>query len=93
VDSAVVRLDFRPREQRQATDEALFRKIVRGTFAQRRKMIRNTLSNLFSSTILENLKFDFTRRPESFSVDEFVELSNVIHQRLAKDHGTHDQRN
>ncbi len=93
VDSAVVKLAFRPREHRRALDEALFRKIVRGTFAQRRKMIRNTLSNLFSSAILENLNFDLTRRPESFSVDEFVELSNVIYQRLPKDHGAHDQRN
>lgn len=91
VDSAVVRLEFRPAEEREAHDEVLFRRIVRACFAQRRKMMRNTLSNLFSSTILGRTKFDFSRRPENLSVAEFVELSNTIHQLLNESHGAHDQ--
>lgn len=84
VDSAVIRLDFPRPEGNKAADETLFRSIVRSTFNQRRKMMRNTLSKLISDTILERINFDFKKRPENLSVDEFVFLANQIHQLLTE---------
>jgi 16S rRNA (adenine1518-N6/adenine1519-N6)-dimethyltransferase len=92
VDSAVIRMTFDHHALNRLADPELFRKIVRQTFNQRRKMLRNTLSNLFSQTILEHLSIDLSRRPETLSVNEFVGLSNQIHQMLASnDYGRDNQ--
>ena len=58
-------------------DEILFFKIVKTSFQQRRKIIRNSLKvfNL-SNNIKEGVIFD--RRPETLSVDDFVHLTNII---------------
>ena len=55
-------------------DEKKFRQIVKTTFGQRRKMLRNTMKPFFSD---ENLMEDpfFTRRPESLGWQEFVDLT------------------
>lgn len=83
VDSGVIRLNFFPDPESQLLNTALFREIVRHTFGQRRKMLRNTLSVLYPHFILKQLIFDLTRRPESLSVDEFVDLANQL-QRIQK---------
>ncbi|GAB4377487.1 MAG: 16S rRNA (adenine(1518)-N(6)/adenine(1519)-N(6)) -dimethyltransferase RsmA [Calditrichia bacterium] len=80
VDSAVMRLTFGKKEVHRGLDPELFRTIVRLTFNQRRKMLRNTLSRIYPQPILSQLKFDLSRRPESLSVDEFIELTNQISQ-------------
>ena len=61
-------------------NENLFFRVVKTTFNQRRKTIRNSLK-----TILLNLRDDFEllgKRPEQLSVDEFVELTNWVEPRL-----------
>ena len=83
VDSGVIRLSFIPDAESQLLNSALFREIVRLTFGQRRKMLRNTLSALYPHFILKQLIIDLTRRPESLSVDEFVDLANQL-QRIQK---------
>jgi 16S rRNA (adenine1518-N6/adenine1519-N6)-dimethyltransferase len=56
-------------------DAALFRSIVKITFGQRRKMLRNTLRSFFSEQP-EILKDDFfLKRPEQLSVQDFIELT------------------
>ncbi len=59
-------------------DEALFRKVVKQAFSQRRKMLRNTMKPFFEQqpTVLEEAFF--TQRPEVLSVGEFVALTNRI---------------
>jgi len=47
-------------------------------------MLRNTLSELFSETILKNITIDLTRRPESLSVQEFKDLANQVYQILER---------
>ncbi len=85
VDSAVIRLSLQPEAEKRVADPVLFRKIVRSTFGQRRKMLRNTLSNLFPGIKLDTLSIDLTRRPETLSVEEFVGLANQIcHQETGK---------
>lgn len=58
-------------------DEALFFKVVKTSFQQRRKTLRNSLK-IFN--LSDNIKEDviFGKRPETLSVDEFVLLTNII---------------
>jgi 16S rRNA (adenine1518-N6/adenine1519-N6)-dimethyltransferase len=80
VDSGVVQFTFKKEPEKNLTHPSIFKDIVRKTFGQRRKMLRNTLSKLISKSILSELKFDLSRRPETLSVAEFIDLSNQIHQ-------------
>jgi 16S rRNA (adenine1518-N6/adenine1519-N6)-dimethyltransferase len=59
-------------------DEAMFRKVVKQAFSQRRKMLRNTMKPFFEQrpTVLEEAFF--TQRPEVLSVAEFVGLTNRV---------------
>ena len=61
-------------------DRELFTKVVRESFGQRRKVMRNSLKNLFEKLRIPfgEIEFDFSRRPESVSAAEFVKLSNEI---------------
>jgi len=57
-------------------NEKLFFKVVKTTFNQRRKMIRNSIKS-----ILLNLDSDFEllqKRPEQLGVPEFIELTNWL---------------
>ena len=83
VDSGVIRLNFIADAESQLLNVALFREVVKQTFGQRRKMLRNTLSALYPQFILKQLIFDLSRRPESLSVDEFVDLVNQL-QKIQK---------
>ena len=63
-------------------DEQLFRRVVKTTFNQRRKMLRVSLRQLFDATHPVPVGFFddpmMTRRPEQLSIPEFVELTNKI---------------
>ena len=85
VDSAVLRLTFFPEAEKRVADPRLFRDVVKQSFARRRKMLRNTLANLFSSDILAKLDFDFSRRPETLSVEEFIYLTDQISRVVKRD--------
>jgi 16S rRNA (adenine1518-N6/adenine1519-N6)-dimethyltransferase len=58
-------------------DEKLFFKIVKTSFQQRRKTLRNSLK---SFNLTNNIKEDaiFEKRPEALSVDDFILLTNII---------------
>ena len=57
-------------------DEKLFVTIVKQAFNQRRKTLRNSLRPLLSPEIIENEVFN--KRPEQLSVQEFIDLTNLI---------------
>lgn len=86
VDSAVIRLDVRAGKKVHVRDEAFFFKVVRASFAQRRKtLINNLMNNLFSkkqkAIILEKLQaagIDPSRRGETLSIEEFARLSEAL---------------
>ncbi len=69
-------------------DEKLFKRVVKGTFIHRRKMLRVTLKQLLREIDMKNGKTadhaeflanpQFTRRPEQLSVKEFVALTNSV---------------
>lgn len=59
-------------------DPALFRRVVKTAFGQRRKTIRNSLAPLMQpgSPALQS-RF-MSERPERLSVEDFIELTNLI---------------
>ncbi len=75
VRSAVIRLT-RNNTKRLDCDEILFKRVVKETFLHRRKMIRNTVGGAFGITNIDHPFF--TMRPEQLSVNQFVELTNLI---------------
>ena len=77
VKSAVIRMT-RNKRRRLECDEALFKNVVKTSFNQRRKQLRNSLQQLVGkgNTLLEeNI---FTMRPEQLTVEQFIELTNLI---------------
>ena len=76
VKSAVIRLK-RNAIEALACDEALFVKVVKASFGQRRKMIRNSLRSVFGDFGGAEHRF-FTQRAEQLSVADFVELTNWV---------------
>lgn len=73
VDSAFIRWTFTDARSRKIKDEKFFRDIVKKAFGLRRKMLRNSLKEYADKT-----SFDFTRRPEQLSVNEWIELTNEL---------------
>ena len=77
VDSAIVRFKFK--EQLPDCDEKLFRSVVRSTFGQRRKTLRNGLKSIgYDDAVLKQIQVDLTRRPEELSVEEFIFLTRNL---------------
>ncbi len=61
-------------------DEELFRRVVKATFNQRRKMLRVSLRQLLppeALAIMASSPF-MTMRPEQLSIAQFVELTNLV---------------
>ena len=76
VKSAVIRMR-RNGVERLDCDETLFIRVVKASFGQRRKMLRNSLKAVFGNFAGAEHPF-FTRRAETLSVGEFVELTRWV---------------
>jgi 16S rRNA (adenine1518-N6/adenine1519-N6)-dimethyltransferase len=75
VQSGVIRLTRKANYQLPC-DDRTFKRIVKLTFGQRRKMLRNTLKAELPPEILAD---DFYRkRPEELSVEDFIEITTTI---------------
>ncbi|MDR0733318.1 MAG: 16S rRNA (adenine(1518)-N(6)/adenine(1519)-N(6))-dimethyltransferase RsmA [Dysgonamonadaceae bacterium] len=77
VKSAVVRMT-RNRRTELGCDETLFKTVVKTAFNQRRKTLRNSLKSLLGANSDIAALPVFNRRPEQLSVEEFVELTNIL---------------
>lgn len=78
VQSGVIILRRREGVDSLGCDERLMRTIVKTTFGQRRKTIRNSIRGLLPPGVsLPELEV-WGRRPEQLSVGEFVELTNIV---------------
>ena len=78
VKSAVIRLTRGSRKE-LGCDEQLLRKVVKTTFNQRRKTIRNSLKPILSTLPSLPAYIPYLdARPEQLSVDEFIELTNAL---------------
>ena len=63
-------------------DEALFKRVVKAVFNQRRKMLRVSLKQLFGKDTMPSANFFttgmMTCRPEQLNVQQFVDLTNLV---------------
>ncbi|MCM1334500.1 MAG: 16S rRNA (adenine(1518)-N(6)/adenine(1519)-N(6))-dimethyltransferase RsmA [Bacteroides sp.] len=84
VDSAVIRLTLPQTPEFPVADERLFFRIVRGAFSQRRKQIVNPLSAALGIEksalipLLEKAGVSPAARPETLTMENFVDLCNTI---------------
>jgi len=86
VDSCVVNLEVLEKPAVKVKDEELFFKVVRASFEQRRKALKNALSRTRDLkltkkkilSILEKADIKPLRRGETLSLEEFARLSNLL---------------
>jgi 16S rRNA (adenine1518-N6/adenine1519-N6)-dimethyltransferase len=74
VNSSVIRLERNTIESLPC-NETLFTKVVKTSFNQRRKTLRNSLKSIIKSE--HNPDF-FSKRPEQLSVEQFIDITNFI---------------
>jgi 16S rRNA (adenine1518-N6/adenine1519-N6)-dimethyltransferase len=79
VDSAVIRLIPKKPGQLKAKSTKLLNTVCLEAFNQRRKTIRNSLSNLLTPAEIEGLGLDLKLRAENLSLDTFVTIANWIY--------------
>jgi len=89
VHSAVVRLFPRRAREISAIDVTQFAALVATAFAQRRKILRNSLRGLVGESHLAELGISQTARAEDLSVADYVRLANHV-QRGPSCGGTQD---
>jgi 16S rRNA (adenine1518-N6/adenine1519-N6)-dimethyltransferase len=83
VQSAVIRMT-RNKVQKLGCNEELFKRIVKTTFNQRRKMLRVSLKQMLpaDSPFYNEYSTVLTKRPEQLTIPEFVELTNWLENYL-----------
>ena len=81
VKSAVIRMT-RNETQALGCNEKLFKQIVKTTFNQRRKTLRNSIKPILGkdSPLTQDTLFD--KRPEQLSVAQFIALTNQVEEAL-----------
>ena len=79
--SAVIRMT-RNGTRALGCDERLFKQVVKTTFNQRRKTLRNSIKPLVGKDCPLTQDALFDRRPEQLSVQEFVGLTNKVNEYL-----------
>jgi 16S rRNA (adenine1518-N6/adenine1519-N6)-dimethyltransferase len=77
VDSAAVRLVPLGRERPRIADRARFEAVVAAGFGQRRKTLRNALSQLVAPSTLVGLGIDPGARAETLTVAQFAAIANA----------------
>lgn len=83
VKSAVIRMT-RNKTQELGCNEKLFKQIVKTTFNQRRKTLRNSISPILDKANPLSADPIFNKRPEQLSVEDFIELTNRVEKALAQ---------
>ncbi len=65
-------------------DERLFKSVIKTSFGQRRKTLRNSMRGFFPKEcdVLKNEIFN--KRPEQLSVAQFIELTNIVSENMIK---------
>ncbi len=75
--SAVVHLV--PKDQPEGVNPAVLEQLTQKAFSQRRKMLRQSLKSLPRGLeALEAAGIDSSRRPETLSIDEFIQLARYL---------------
>lgn len=91
VESAVIHLKIKKEIPLTLEEEKIFRQIVKAAFNQRRKTLRNSLQKIFSNlnedskTKFFQIEFDFSKRAEELTLNDFFYLAKNFVQLKAKD--------
>ncbi len=83
VKSAVIRMT-RNETHDLGCDEKLFKQVVKTTFNQRRKTLRNSIKPILGKECPLTEDALFNKRPEQLSVQEFIDLTNRVERALAE---------
>ncbi len=84
VDSAVIRLDVRQTPLVEIRDEKLFFRVVKASFAQRRKTVVNSISSSLSldkvsvASVMEKARLNPLSRAEQLTLEDFAALTNAL---------------
>lgn len=89
VDSSCIRLDLIPAPDMHIDDFALFSKLVKAAFGQRRKTVRNALlgsktlgmTGSFLDNALSAAHIDPERRAETLLIQDYIALANYVSRR------------
>ncbi len=81
VKSAVIRMTRNKRES-LGCDPKLFKTVVKTSFNQRRKTLRNSMKPLLGKDCPDYALPIFDKRPEQLSVEQFVELTHITSRNL-----------
>jgi len=85
VDGGVVQLDFYRIPPSYPTDYTVFERMVRYTFQHRRKMLKSSLAGLSGiHPFWRKADLDFTRRPETLTPAEWVDLAETVSRAQAE---------
>lgn len=77
VDSAAIHIYFD--KKNFDVDTNLFIKVVKACFGNRRKTLKNSLSNsIFKNYDLSCIDFDLSRRAEQLTITEFIQLTKIM---------------
>ena len=78
VKSAVINFDFsKPLDN--DLDFHLFIQVVKASFGNRRKTLKNSLNNsIFNSCNFVGIELDFSKRAENLTINDFVKLTQFI---------------
>lgn len=78
VDSAVVRINFRKLSESVEFQKA-FISVVKASFGNRRKMLRNSLSNsIFAEINFADSGIDLSKRAEQLNLDDFLTFTEFV---------------
>jgi len=80
VDSAVIRLIPKAREERTQVSPKVLNQVCLEAFNQRRKTLRNSLQNVISSEQLEALGIDSGKRAENLTLAQFIAIAKWLEQ-------------
>jgi 16S rRNA (adenine1518-N6/adenine1519-N6)-dimethyltransferase len=78
VESAIVRLTPRKTPKYIANDFPMFERVVKASFAQRRKTLKNNLKGLLDAEGFETLGIEPAARAETLPIETFVDIANHI---------------
>ncbi|MDT3696404.1 MAG: 16S rRNA (adenine(1518)-N(6)/adenine(1519)-N(6))-dimethyltransferase RsmA [Ignavibacterium sp.] len=84
VDSAIVHIYFD--EKRTDTEfNSIFKSVVKSSFGNRRKILKNSLSNsIFADIDFSGCGIDLSNRAEQFNVDDFINLAEFVKQNKSR---------
>lgn len=78
VNSSFMRLIPSEKYKVQIKDHNTFSKLVETAFQQRRKTIKNSLSNIATEEQLTNANIGASQRPQEISISQYIKLSNQL---------------